>query len=62
MFACPDAIDVDIVCQFCDKPHILPGFTLFSHKGNVIKVNIMDTYFLCRCLESTDRGNRDISV
>ena len=31
-------------------------------KGNVIKVNIMDTHFFCRCLESTDRRNGDISV
>ena len=60
--ACSDIIDINVICQFCNKPHILPGFTLIPHKSNVIKMDIMDTYFFCRCLISPDHGDRDISV
>ena len=55
-------IDINVICQFCNKPHILPGFTLIPHKSNVIKMDIMDTYFFCRCLIPPDHGDRDISV
>ena len=55
-------IDINVICQFCNKPHILPGFTLIPHKSNVIKMDIMNTYFFCRCLVPPDYGNRDISV
>ena len=55
-------IDINVICQFCNKPHILPGFTLIPHKSNVIKMDIMDTYFFCRCLIPSDHGDRDISV
>lgn len=27
-------IDINVICQFCNKPHILPGFTLIPHKSN----------------------------
>ena len=55
-------IDINVICQFCNKSHILPGFTLIPHKSNVIKMDIMDTYFFCRCLIPPDHGDRDISV
>ena len=60
--ACSDTIDINVICQFCNKPHILPGFTLIPHKSNVIKMDIMDTYFFCWCLIPPDYGDRDISV